>query len=359
MRIPRLSPARLAAPLRSRPVALWLFAVAALVFAMVVVGGATRLTRSGLSITEWKPLLGVLPPLNQQDWMEAFRKYQAIPEYRAVNADMTLEGFKVIYWWEWSHRLLGRIVGVAFAVPAVFFWLTGRLPHTLRWRVLALFGLGALQGAVGWWMVSSGLVDRIDVAPERLTVHLGIALVLFIGLVWTGLDALFGPRVGRPDRGWRAIGLAFLGLVLTQCLLGAFVAGNDAGMVFTDWPRMNGAWWPPVEPGLGLRAFIHDKALVQFNHRLVAYLTLISALILFVALRMRSTAPVLRAQTAGIAVAVTLQAGLGILTLIHAAPLALGALHQAGAVIVLALAALLAWTLARTDAHHLAKRGRF
>ncbi|MDB5460049.1 MAG: cytochrome oxidase assembly, partial [Caulobacteraceae bacterium] len=176
----------------ARPVAIWLFVVAAMVFAMVILGGSTRLTNSGLSITQWKPLSGTIPPLSPAAWMAEFHNYQQIPQYRIMNQGMSLEGFKAIYWWEWSHRLLGRIIGVAFAAPFFFFLLTRRIPSRLIWRCWVLLGLGGLQGAVGWWMVASGLADRTEVAPERLTIHLGLALVVFCLLVWTGLEAWSG-----------------------------------------------------------------------------------------------------------------------------------------------------------------------
>ncbi|MET0338128.1 MAG: COX15/CtaA family protein, partial [Caulobacter sp.] len=181
---------------RSRPVAIWLFAVAFLVFAMVVVGGVTRLTDSGLSITQWKPISGAIPPLTEEGWAREFAGYQQIPQYKLINPDMTVDSFKSIFWWEWSHRLLGRLIGLAFAVPLVVFLIRRDIPRRLVWRCVAMLGLGGLQGAVGWWMVSSGLSERVSVAPERLTVHLGLALALFVMLLWTGLDAWTGaPRL--------------------------------------------------------------------------------------------------------------------------------------------------------------------
>src|SRR5271167_4656872 len=229
---------------RSRPVAIWLFVTAFLVFCMVVVGGATRLTGSGLSITEWKPISGVIPPLNQHAWMEEFANYQRIPQYQLVNRGMTLDAFKGIYWWEWAHRLLGRVLGVVFGVPFVVFLIMRRIPLRLIWRCVVLFGLGGLQGLVGWWMVKSGLEGRVSVAPERLATHLGLALLLYWGLIWTGWEAWSGaPRPNYQPR-WQAAGMALAVMTFFQSLLGALVAGNQAGLIDNDWPLMNGTVIP-------------------------------------------------------------------------------------------------------------------
>ena len=249
---------------RSRPVAIWLFVVAALVFCMVVVGGATRLTDSGLSITEWKPIMGALPPMSEAAWRANFELYKEIPQYRLVNAGMTLEAYKTIFWWEWGHRLLGRLVGAVFAIPFVFFLIRQMIPRRLIWRCAVMLLLGGLQGLVGWWMVSSGLSERVSVAPERLMTHLGLALALFVMLIWTALDAWAGsPRVEErsPWRGWA---LALLGAIFFQSLLGALVAGNDAGLVYNDWPLMNGAVVPPVDnPSSGVASALPQTALEQ------------------------------------------------------------------------------------------------
>ena len=187
---------------QSRSVAIWLFACAVMVFAMVVIGGVTRLTGSGLSITEWQPIMGAVPPLNAAQWAEAFEKYKTIPQYAQVNAGMSLGEFQGIFWWEWLHRLVGRLIGVVFAVPFVIFLLLRRMPKRLIGRCLILLGLGGLQGLIGWWMVSSGLSERVDVAPERLATHLGLAFVIFAGLIWTGLEAWSGSDHSRSPRGW-------------------------------------------------------------------------------------------------------------------------------------------------------------
>lgn len=334
---------------RSAPVAVWLFAVAALVLAMVVVGGATRLTGSGLSITEWRPVTGALPPMSDQAWQGEFAKYREIPQYVQVNRGMSLAEFKTIYWWEWGHRLLGRLVGLAFAIPFAVFLIRREIPRRLIWRCGGMFALGGLQGAIGWWMVSSGLADRVSVAPERLAVHLGLALTLFVLLFWTALDAWHGaPRQENPTR-WRAVALVFLGAVMLQSLLGALVAGADAGFIYNDWPLMNGALFPRDYAGDSLWATIaHNQASVQLHHRIGAYLLFAGALALgWTAWRHRFL-PVEAKRLALAAVAVVLfQAVLGIAALMAGVPVWLGILHQAGAVGVLAVATAFAWRVRR------------
>ncbi|HEV2082883.1 MAG TPA: COX15/CtaA family protein [Brevundimonas sp.] len=340
---------RIFTPDRAPAVAIWLFAVAALVFAMVVVGGITRLTGSGLSITEWKPIMGALPPMTHADWMEAFRKYQEIPQYREINAGMSLSEFQGIFWWEWIHRQLGRFIGVAFAVPFLVFVVLRRLPRRLFWRCAALLALGGLQGLIGWWMVSSGLSERVDVAPERLATHLGLALLIFAGLIWTGLEALFGEETSRSPVGWSRGAAVLLGLVFLQCLLGGLVAGGKAGLVYTDWPMMNGAVFPPVNWGQGGLAFLHDQGLVQFNHRLVAYGLLIGAVVYAVQAWRWRLAEGLGAAAFVLAGVVCLQAAIGVLTLVHAVPIGLGVLHQAGAAVVLGVATWNLWLVRRSQ----------
>lgn len=332
----------------SRPVAIWLFLCAALVFAMVVVGGVTRLTGSGLSITEWKPIMGAIPPLSHDEWMMAFTKYKAIPQYELVNAGMTLSEFKGIFWWEWVHRLLGRMIGAVFALPFLFFVISKKMPQRLVWRSLVLLGLGGLQGLIGWWMVSSGLSERVTVAPERLMVHLGLALLIFAGLVWTALEAWAGKQYIRAPRGWSIGAGLLLSLVFIQCLLGALVAGSHAGMVYTDWPLMNGAVFPEVEWGQGAVAFLHDQALVQFNHRIVAYALLICVSIYAVNAWRWRLAEGGGGAAYALAISIWLQAGLGIATLMHAVPITLGVLHQAMAAVVLGLATLNLWLVRRS-----------
>jgi cytochrome c oxidase assembly protein subunit 15 len=334
---------------RSRPVAIWLFAVAALVFAMVVVGGATRLTDSGLSITEWKPIMGALPPMSEAAWQQNFELYKQIPQYKLVNAGMTLEAYKTIFWWEWGHRLLGRVVGAAFALPFAFFLIRKMIPRRLIWRCAVMLGLGGLQGAIGWWMVSSGLSERVSVAPERLMTHLGLALALFVVLIWTALDAWAGaPRVEErsPWRGWA---LALLGAVFFQSLLGALVAGNDAGLVYNDWPLMNGAFLPDAYAGTSFWGTIaHSQGAVQLHHRLFAYVLFVAAIVVgLLTARDRHLSSEGRHLGVAVAIVVTAQAALGVWTLMAHVPLLLGVLHQAGAAVLLAVATAFAWRVRR------------
>lgn len=350
---------RFGQPERSVSVAVWLFLVAGLVFGIVIVGGLTRLTGSGLSITEWMPLVGMIPPLSEADWQEAFEKYRAIPQYQLVNAGMSMAEFQAIYWWEWIHRQLGRFIGMAVALPFFVFlaarhmdWLRRRgipaLPGRLVWRGWALVMMVGLQGAVGWWMVSSGLEARVDVAPERLAFHLGLALLIFSALIWTGLEALNGPERSESPSGWTVGASLLLGLVFVQCLLGALVAGGKAGMVYTDWPLMNGAFLAPVDWGQGALAFLHDQALTQFNHRMTAYSLMLAVVIYAVQAWRWRLAEGAGASAWVVLAAVMMQAGLGIATLMQAVPVWLGVLHQAGAAVVLAAATVNLWLVMRS-----------
>ena len=334
---------------RSKITAIWLFSVAVLVLVMVVVGGVTRLTDSGLSITEWAPISGALPPLNEADWARAFEAYRQTTEYQQVNAGMSLQEFETIYWWEWVHRLLGRLIGVAFAIPFVILLVMREIPRRLIWRCPVLLALGGLQGLIGWWMVVSGLAGRVDVAPERLTTHLGMALLIFVGLVWTALEAANGEDYSRSPAGWSRGALGLLLLVFVQCLLGGLVAGNDAGRVFTDWPLMEGGFFPPVDWSLGAMAFLHDQGLVQFMHRLGGYAVFLAAgLFLYRAMRLRLSEGVPAAAIALMA-AVFVQMLLGIFTLMTALNPWLAGFHQAGGVIVLGLATYLLWRVRRSQ----------
>ncbi len=333
-------------PDRSKLVAIWLFATAAVVFGLVVVGGATRLTGSGLSITEWKPLMGVIPPLGDQAWAVEFQKYKATTQYRDINSGMSLAAFQSIYWWEWTHRLLGRLVGVVFAGPLLAFLVLRRIPSRLVVRCFILLGLGALQGLVGWWMVESGLEGRVSVAPERLATHLGLALILYAALIWTGLEAWSGPAAhARRASIWRWAAPLLAVLVYVQCLLGALVAGNQAGLVDNDWPLMNGRVLPSdYWIGGGLQSLLHSQAAVQFNHRLMGYAVAILTLGLAVAAwRARAIADHMRTLVFVVAALVVAQAALGIITLMARAPLPLSQMHQGLAAIVLGAAVVLAW----------------
>ncbi len=334
---------------RSRAVALWLFAVAAVVLAMVMVGGATRLTGSGLSITQWKPISGVLPPLSQADWAAAFASYRDIPQFRLVNPHMDLDQFKTIYWWEWSHRLLGRLLGLVFAGPLIWFAVRRELPRRLLPRLAGLFVLGGLQGLVGWWMVASGLSERVSVAPERLMIHLGLAFALLGALVWTALDAWAGWARQTLPSPWGGRAAALLGLIYLQILLGALVAGNSAGLIYNDWPLFNGGLLPDSYAGADLWATLaHSQGAVQLHHRLVAYLLAIVAIAMGVgAWRSRYLARDSKLLAAGVALLVIVQAGLGIATLMTRVPMALGLAHQLTAALLLSLAVAFAWRVRR------------
>ena len=334
---------------RDRPTAIWLFCVAALVFAMTVVGGVTRLTGSGLSITEWKPILGAIPPLNAADWVEAFEKYKASPQYQLVNAGMPLSEFQGIYWWEWAHRFLGRFIGLAFALPFIVLLVLKRIPRRLIGRCLILLALGGLQGLIGWWMVASGLSERVDVAPERLMTHLGLALLIYVGLIWTGMEAWSGKENTRPSSGWSRAATALLVAVFIQCLLGALVAGGKAGFVHTDWPLMSGHILAPVDTSMGVLAFLHDQALTQFNHRMGGYALLMGAALYALQAWRWRLAEGLGVSAFVVLGLIVLQAALGIVTLIQAVPLTLGALHQAGAVVVLTAATVNLWLVRRSQ----------
>lgn len=332
---------------RYRPRALsnWLLAVAALVLAIVVVGGITRLTESGLSITEWKPVTGIVPPLTEAQWQAEFAKYQRIPEYQQLNQGMSLAAFKAIFFWEYLHRLIGRLIGMAFALPLLFFWLRGAIPPGYKPRLVALLALGGLQGAVGWWMVTSGLSVRTDVSHIRLATHLSVALITLGGLVWTALDlrALARRRSSRPARltGFAAAVLAVLAI---QIVYGAFVAGLNAGWVTDQWPLMNGHFYPgPTIVGRPFAdAMINDPAVVHFIHRWWAWVTAAALIALARAARKRD-------RRASVAVHATFgtQILLGIATVMSGMNLALAATHQLVGALVVAASVWAAWTIGR------------
>lgn len=322
-----------------KPVRIWLWTVAALVFAMIVVGGATRLTDSGLSITEWKPIMGALPPLSDADWQDAFAKYKQIPEYDLVNKGMSLSEFKTIFWWEWAHRFLGRFIGLAFALPLLVFWFTGRLREGFLPKLAGVLALGAVQGGIGWYMVSSGLVDRVDVSQYRLALHLCVAFLILGLLVWLALSLSPNERP-LSSRGQRVLAGHMAGFVFIQVFLGALVAGLKAGYAYNTWPDMNGELIPS-----GLFAlqpwylnFFEDITTVQFVHRMAAYFVLAFAgLQVWLLWRASADKRVVHSAILMLA-AVLLQAAVGIWTLLAEVPLSLGLVHQGGAAIVLALA---------------------
>ena len=314
----------------------WLVVVALMIVAMVVVGGATRLTHSGLSITEWQPIHGVIPPLNAAQWEEEFLKYQQIPEYQQLNKGMTLSEFKGIFWWEWSHRLLGRLIGAVVLLPLIFFWATGRIEARLKPRLVALFLLGGLQGAVGWWMVKSGLSVRTDVSQYRLATHLTLAAAILAYTVWLARGLAPSPLSGSRQR-LRGIAGLLLGLTFLQIFLGGLVAGLDAGLTYNTWPLMDGTLVPSGLFALSpwWRNLFESVMTVQFDHRLGAYL--LFALAWAHAFQARTT-PYARAAL-GLALLVTLQAMLGITTLLTVVPLDVALTHQLGAMMVLIAAA--------------------
>ncbi|HXG99614.1 MAG TPA: COX15/CtaA family protein [Sphingomicrobium sp.] len=312
----------------------WLFAVAALVFVMVVVGGITRLTESGLSITEWQPLSGAIPPLNQNDWQRAFELYQATPEHRQINgpAGMDLAAFQKIYFWEWLHRLLGRLVGLAFAVPLIWFALKRAIPPGYSWRLGALLALGASQGALGWYMVQSGLADRTDVSHFRLSAHLLTALFILAGLIWTALDLRQLARGNNRPAHLVPLAIIAASILFIQLLLGAWVAGLNAGYVASDWPLMNDRLLPAgidISRGAGF-ALTHDPYLLHFLHRWWAWVTL--AAMILVARRVKSFD---RRASIAIHSALGTQILLGIATVMSGMNIAFATLHQAvGALLV-------------------------
>ena len=309
----------------------WLYIAAFLVFCTVIVGGATRLTGSGLSITEWNPLMGAIPPLTTADWQTLFEKYKLIPEYSRVNAGMTLEEFKFIFWWEWSHRLLGRFIfGVALFVPFVIFAALGWISRAMWPRMIGIFILGGLQGALGWYMVASGLADRVDVSQYLLSAHLTLATLIFAAILWVafGLDA----RRHRPATSRQRWALYIAALVVLQVAAGGFVAGLDAGMGYNTWPLMDGSLVPGglfvMSPAW--RNLFENALTVQFNHRLIAYLIVVVTLAYAYLQRSREALIIL--------LAVALQVAIGIYTLLAQVPLGWGLVHQGGALIVLVAA---------------------
>jgi len=321
-----------AGPVRGRAVpraaGYWLLAVAVLVAAMIVLGGATRLTQSGLSIVDWQPISGVLPPLSDEDWQASFVRYQQFPEFQKLNRHMSLDEFKTIFWFEYAHRLLGRLIGLAFLLPFLWFLVRRQLHGRLAWQLGGLFLLGGLQGLAGWWMVTSGLVDRPEVSQYRLMVHLALALAILALLLHLGWGVL-SPRTGRDRPGaWLVFALVYL-----QALSGALVAGLDAGLHYNTFPTMNGAWLPPelwhLKPWwLNL---VDNPTTVQFDHRLGAFIVAFAALLLW--WRGRGAADRRRRRAFDLMLAAMLvQFGLGVATLLLQVPVALGVLHQAGAV---------------------------
>jgi cytochrome c oxidase assembly protein subunit 15 len=346
---------------------MWLWCVAGLVFAMVLVGGATRLTESGLSIVEWKPVTGAVPPFGEADWQAEFAKYKTIPQYERLNRGMSLDEFKTIYWWEWGHRLLGRLIGAAFLLPFLWFLWRRSFDRRTGFGLAGIFALGAVQGAVGWWMVASGLTERVSVSQYRLAFHLTLACMIYVALVWTadrtpppypppgslpnppplagegreGDATEAAPRIVPRRLRWSAG--ALLALALVQIYLGALVAGLRAGLIFNTWPLIDGSFIPRAADLFFahplLRNFFENTLTVQFDHRMAAYGLCALALIHAVDARLHGDKP-LATGAAFVAAALLAQAGIGIMTLIRGVPIELALSHQAMALVALTAATL-------------------
>lgn len=326
--------------MRSRgAVRAWLYVVLVVLFALVMVGGATRMTGSGLSITEWKPIHGVIPPLNQAEWQEEFQKYQQIPQYEQINKDMTLEEFKGIFWWEWAHRLLARGVGFLVALPLAFFWLTGRLENRLKLSLVGLLLLGGLQGAIGWWMVASGLAERVSVSQYRLATHLTLACVIIVAVTYIARGFATYSQGPASRNVQRAAGIMVL-LILIQIYLGGLVAGLHAGLSYNTWPLMDGAIIPgdlfAIDPAW--RNLFENPKTVQFVHRMFAY-TLLAAAVWHALATVRAEPASTHARRVWLLlVLIVVQAGVGVGTLLMQAHMHWALLHQGVAMVVLIFA---------------------
>jgi len=322
------------------PIAVWLFGCCALIFVMIIVGGITRLTLSGLSITEWKPVIGIVPPLSAAEWAAEFAKYQNIPEYQAVHYAMGLDEFKSIYYWEYFHRLLGRLIGLAFAAPFLWFVVRRQLPRRLVWPLAGILFLGAAQGALGWYMVKSGLADRVEVSQYRLVAHLALALAIYTAILWAALGVVRGAPAPGSSPGWRRAGETVLALTALTILAGGFVAGTRAGLTYNTFPLMDGrlvpAGYAQLHP-FWLNWFENITA-VQFDHRVLAIVTFAAICLLWAGgLQSNLPKPARTALHMLFAIAI-IQVALGISTLLFVVPIPLAAAHQAGAVLLLTAA---------------------
>lgn len=325
-----------------KSIAVWLLICCIAVFAMVVLGGVTRLTQSGLSMVEWRPIMGVIPPLTATEWQDAFEKYQQFPEYQKINEDMTLAEFKPIFWFEYAHRMLGRAIGLIFLIPFLFFWFARRIPGPLVPKLIGVFCLGGLQGLLGWYMVKSGLVDEPHVSPYRLAAHLALAVLIYGYMLWLVLGLIPGgtrqrPRSGAPP--WR-LSLVVTALVAVIIMSGGFVAGTKAGFAFNTFPTMNGDWVPPgiwaLQPAW--RNLFENLATVQLTHRVIALALAVLVPVLWVSVLLAGVSPLVRRATHGLLALLGVQLMLGITTLINTVPVAVAAMHQGGALLVLAMA---------------------
>lgn len=320
-----------------KPIAIWLLICCAMVFCTLVVGGVTRLTESGLSIVEWQPLLGAIPPLSHEDWLILFEKYKQIPQFHQVNHDMDLAGFQFIFWWEWAHRQIGRVIGLVFFIPLVWFWVRGRIPQGYKWKLVGFLILGGLQGAMGWYMVKSGLVNDVRVSQYRLTAHLGMAFLVFGLMFWTALG-LLRERSDYPatPAGVRRFALWVLAIVSVMVLSGGFVAGIRAGLAYNTFPLMNGHFIPAdlfvLDPWW--LNFFNNITTVQFDHRMIAYVLMLLVPALW--WKVQRNAPQARGAANAMLGMLVIQVSLGIATLLHHVPVSLASLHQAGAMVLFA-----------------------
>ena len=325
----------------TRKIGIWYLITAAMVFAMMIIGAITRLTESGLSMVEWRPFIGWVPPIGEAEWGRIFALYQKTSEYQLANIGMSLSEFKNIFWWEYIHRVWGRMIGLVFALPFFWFLLKGQIPKGYKRHSLALLILGALQGVIGWWMVKSGFVDRTDVSQYRLATHLGVAFLILGYLVWLALGLLMPIEKTREpvSRGFRRLGAFAHGIIFFTVLSGALVAGLGAGKVYTDWPLMDGSFVPSGYFWLTpwWLNFFETMQTVQFNHRSMAYITAILIITLWILARRKNLAPRARYSINALFIMLWVQVILGINTLIHVVPLTLGVLHQGGAIITFIL----------------------
>jgi heme a synthase len=317
----------------NKPVLIWLFTGCFLVFAMVIIGGITRLTHSGLSITEWNVIMGSIPPLNEQDWNIVFEKYKQFPEYQLINYDMSLHEFKGIFWWEFSHRLIGRLIGIVFLVPFIYFLVQGKIKKPFTYKLLGVFLLGGLQGFIGWYMVASGLIDNPHVSHYRLATHLITAFLTFGYIFWLALDLIY---IDKPDERalpkLRAVSRFFLLIIIAQIIYGAFVAGLKAGLIYNTFPKMGDSWVPEAVTAIDpfYLNFLQNMAGVQFAHRIIATIILITGITMFFMFRKSGNKNLKKAINVILSI-ILIQFTLGVLTLLYAVPLSLGVLHQLGA----------------------------
>lgn len=318
-------------------IALWLMVCAAVIYGMIILGGVTRLTGSGLSMVEWRPLLGAIPPLNDAEWLAVFEKYKAFPEYQKVNNHFGLEDFKYIFMYEYLHRLLGRGIGLLFFIPFVYFLLSRKIQVSLKPKLIGLFVLGGLQGLLGWYMVKSGLIDNPRVSQYRLTSHLSVAVLIYASMVWLILDLWFEPTRRRIQTGVSRAATVLVPVVFLMIMSGGLVAGTDAGFLYNTFPKMEQWWLPPtlysMQPAW-LSAF-EDLTTIQFNHRILAYVITLFVTCLFIAGIRSEAGSRAKLSLYLLAFALIAQVSLGISTLLMGVPVSLGAAHQGGAIILL------------------------